>query len=51
LIELFEKMPCELADPEMTPEQQAAYDKQVAWEEANRKELEEAIAQLNSQAK
>ena len=40
LIALFERMPCDLSEPEMTPEQQAAYDKEVAWEEAFRKEVE-----------
>ena len=40
LVELFERMPCVLSEPELTPEQQAAFDKEVAWEEADRKRVE-----------
>jgi hypothetical protein len=37
-----------MSEPELTPEQQAAYDKEVAWEEADRKRDEAVVAKYRT---
>jgi hypothetical protein len=35
LVELFSRMPCDMSEPEMTPEQRAAYERQEAQDKAD----------------
>ena len=42
LVSMFARMPCVLSDPDLTPEQQVAYEKELAWEDADR-ERDKAI--------
>jgi len=35
LVELFSSMPCDLSDPEMTPEQRMAFDREVTRDRAD----------------